>query len=154
MKKLAVIIAVVFLLTGCGSTGGEDPEFSQVTYIKDIDSGFKTKYDIFYDGEKIEKVVRVYEARIADSMFENFTVEELEKLFTDQYINPEYKVEGTKHEIVIDEKDKTVTVTSEIDPETVRVEQMPSSIESTELDTIRSLEKQLEDLGFTKQEDK
>ncbi|MFV0396019.1 MAG: hypothetical protein ACK5LC_16805 [Coprobacillaceae bacterium] len=155
MKKLVVMITMLLVLVGCGgSASSQSNAKEQVVYTKETASGISTKYEIGYDGDTIVDVKRTYEATIVASMFERNTLEELEQLYTVQYIDPEKEVDGIEHDIKISEEDKKLTVISDINVEKAKDIQLPTVFEITTLDTMKNLEKELVGLGFTVEKDK
>ncbi|MDF9825869.1 hypothetical protein M2475_002249 [Breznakia sp. PF5-3] len=113
MKKVGMMFAFVLLLAACsGGNSGAD-----VTCELDYgDSQSKEIVKVEYDGDKkAEKIIITKEAALADYLFEEHDVEELEKLFEADYVNPDIDQKGLTFDISIDKKKKKLSVKVEAD---------------------------------------
>ncbi|OCN04577.1 hypothetical protein A4S06_02885 [Erysipelotrichaceae bacterium MTC7] len=113
MKKKMVMFCMVLLLAACqGSAKDKNVscEFDSGA------SGVTEKVDVTYDSDKkVKSLIVSQEAALADYLFEDYEVKELEQLYKDKYVNPNKKQEGLTFDISVDEKAKKLSVKVEVD---------------------------------------
>lgn len=115
MKKFIIVTMLVVTLIGCSS--GSSKNSAKVTTCTFDSGASKIVNKVVADskGNDVSNIVFTKEAPIADYMFEEHSVEELQKLFEADYINPKNKNEGIEYKISIDQDKKTLSVKIEID---------------------------------------
>ncbi|MDH6365863.1 MULTISPECIES: hypothetical protein [unclassified Breznakia] len=113
MKKKLTLFCMIMLLAACGSSSKD----KSVTCTFDSgDSGVVEKVDVTYDSDKkVKSLIVSQEAALADYLFEDYDVKELEELYKDKYVNPNKKQEGLTFDISVDKKAKKLFVKVEVD---------------------------------------
>ncbi|MDF9825113.1 PBP1b-binding outer membrane lipoprotein LpoB [Breznakia sp. PF5-3] len=114
MKKVVMIFSLILVLAGCGG----ESKAKEVTCKLDYGSSeIVDEVTATYDGDKkVEKIIVTREAALADYLFEDYEIEELEELYKNDYINPNKKQKGLEFDISVDKKKKKLSVKIEIDP--------------------------------------
>lgn len=145
MKKIVVFITLIFVVVGCGATGTNSKD---VTCTLDSgDSQVTDTVDISYKDDQVSSIVATREAALADYLFEDRTVEELEELYKTDYVNPEKEQKGIDFVISIDKEKKMLKVKMTIDPKVASEEDM-SNLGLKDYKHPKNLTKQLESQNY------
>jgi len=122
MKKMIILLMLgSMLLVGCSSKEEEKAKAKNLLCkLSYTSSQIEEEVEIEVDSDGvITKIIKRKEAALADYLFERNSVEELEQLYKDDYINPNREQKGLTFDISVNEQEKKLVVVIEIDPKEV-----------------------------------
>jgi len=105
------------LLVGCSKEEEKAKAKNLLCKLSYASSQIEEEVEIEVDSDGgITKIIKRKEAALADYLFERNSVEELEQLYKDDYINPNREQKGLTFDISVNEQEKKLVVVIEIDP--------------------------------------
>jgi len=121
MKKMIMLLMLVsMLLVGCSKEEEKAKAKNLLCKLSYQSSQIEEEVEIEVDSDgTITKIIKRKEAAIADYLFERNSVEELEQLYKNDYINPNREQKGLTFDISVNEQEKKLSVVIEIDPKEV-----------------------------------